>query len=70
MEHWQKSILNGVLSGAISVTALLTVTDGDDGPFERSDVAGAAAVAAFCSGVVASVAVRSPAVDAGLTAQF
>ncbi|MFC6756187.1 MULTISPECIES: hypothetical protein [Haloarcula] len=69
MEHWQKSLLNGVLSGAISVTALLTVTD-DDGPFGRSDVAGAAAVAAFCSAVVASVAVRSPAVDAGLAAQF
>lgn len=69
MNNWQKSLLNGVLSGAISATALLTVTD-SDGPWELSDVAGAAGLAALCSGVVASVAARSPAVEAGLAAQF
>ncbi|MBX0302280.1 hypothetical protein [Haloarcula salinisoli] len=69
MNHWQKSLINGVLSGAISVTVLLTVAD-DDGQWGRTDVAGAAGLAAFCSGVVASVAARSPAVEAGLASQF
>ena len=70
MKHWQKALLNGFLSGAITVTALLTVTEEEDGPWELADLVGAAGVAAFCSAVVASVAARSPAVEAGLESQL
>lgn len=70
MNHWQQCLLNGVLSAGISVTALLTVTDADDGPWELPDVAGAVGLAAFCSGVVSRVATRSPAVESGLEAEL
>lgn len=42
MNQWQQCLRNGVLSAGISVTALLTVTDADDGPWGLSDMSLAA----------------------------
>jgi hypothetical protein len=70
MHHSTKALLNGVLASAISVTAILTMADDSDGPWDRSDLAGAAGISAFLSGTLASAAATSPAVESGLQSQL
>ena len=48
------SLVNGALAAAISATVVLTVADGSDGTWDRRDLAVAAGISGFLSGVCAS----------------
>jgi len=48
------SLVNGVLSGAISVTVVLTVAEEPDDAWDRTDLVVTAGISAFLSGVCAS----------------
>ena len=52
MRKLTAALLDGALSFAVSVTMVLTFGDDDD-PWDRQDLAGAAAVSAFLSAVCA-----------------
>jgi len=54
MQALSSALVNGALSFAVSVTMVLTVADESDGRLDRTDLAVAAGISGFLSGVCAS----------------
>ena len=54
MSEWKQHLVNGVVSLVISVAVTVRMADDDDGPWDLSDMALAAGISGFFSGLFTS----------------